>query len=150
MAGVMVEKRSLGALGRMGIVAGMHVAVVLLVANSLGLVPSIAENKPMGTRFFDDPLPRDDPPPKLVGVGELTDPRITLPAPDRAPVDVDDSGAIGALLVPPEQLRNERPREVVREALVAARQNPAHPLTQPDYPAAMIRSSTEGVVELEV
>ena len=47
MAAVAVEKRSLGALGRMGIVAGMHVAVVLLVANSLGLVSKGIDTEPM-------------------------------------------------------------------------------------------------------
>lgn len=150
MAAVMVEKRSLGALGRMGVVAGMHVAVVLLVANSLGLVPSLTESKPMVTRFYEDPLPIDDPPPATVGVVELADTRVVLPAPDQAPVDADDSGAIGAELVPPDGLRIVEPPQAPRAALIAVRQDPAHPLTQPDYPAAMIRGNNEGVVELEV
>lgn len=145
-----VEKRSLSALGRMGIVAGMHVAVVLLVANGLGLVPTIKGVDPIVGTFIDEPRPIDELPPVTVGAGEPTDTRVILPAPEEVQMDVDDSRAIGAELVPPEALRVLEPRGVVQEALVAARQDPSHPLSQPPYPAPMIRANAEGVVEVEV
>ena len=148
MAAVMVEKRSLGALGRMGVVAGMHVAVVLLVANSLGLVPKLKVPEIIeGTVINEKPI--DEPPPVVTYTGGLTQTDVSLPKPDDAATETDDQDAITAKLVDPGELKIERP-EPVHQNLVAVRPDPAHPLTQPIYPAVMIRNSAEGVVELEV
>ena len=149
MAAVTVEKGSLGALGRMGIVAGMHVAVVLLVANSLGLVPSIVKTEPMITTIeHEEPIV--DEPEKVSYDGESLTPRdVELVKPENAAVETDDEGAITGKLVRPEDLRTDGPVEP-RQTLVAVRQDPTHPLTQPPYPAPMIRGNNEGVVELEV
>jgi len=151
MAALAVEKRSLGALGRMGIVAGMHVAVVLLVANSLGLVPSIKSAEPLIGTVLDEPRPPDDPPPIPSDARSVLadNQRVVLPKPDDAPTETDDRNAIGADLVDARELPIFG-GEPVHEALVSVRRDPAHPLTQPAYPAAMIRGNNEGVVELEV
>jgi len=149
MAAVTLEKRSLGALGRMGIVAGMHVAVVLLVANSLGLVPSIVSNGPMIATVHDPEIIIDEAPKVTYSGEDLSRKEVLLPKPDDAATETDDEGAITGKLVRPEDLRIERPLEP-RQAMVAVRQDPAHPLTQPPYPAPMIRGNNEGVVELEV
>jgi TonB family protein len=51
----------------MGVVAAMHVGLLYLIANSLGMVPSILENKTEAT-FIDETPPSDDllPPPEPV------------------------------------------------------------------------------------
>ena len=53
------ERRPLGALGRMGIVAALHVGLLYMIANSLGIVPSILENKTEAT-IIDEPPPIED------------------------------------------------------------------------------------------
>ena len=147
---VVVEKRSLGALGRMGIVAGMHVAVVLVVAKSLGLVPSMVTADPMITTFPDDPPVVDEPTKVTYNGDSLTTREVELVKPDDPATEADDEGALTGKLVRPEDVRTVGTVEPPRQNLVAVRQDPAHPLTQPPYPAPMIRGNNEGVVELEV
>src|SRR5204862_6495873 len=126
-----------------------RVAVGSLVANRLGLAPSI--NKPVDlVATVIDQKPIEDDPPPVNYTGDPTQKDVLPPRPGDAAVETDDQGAITAKLVRPDELQiGERPIEPVRQNLLSVRQDPAHPLTQPDYPAAMIRSSTEGVVEVE-
>ena len=78
-----VERRSMGALGRMGIVAGMHVAVVFLIARSLGIVPPILQPERIEVTTVDEPANHDDP---LPATGPtLVEPPLYVPIPDDAP-----------------------------------------------------------------
>ena len=57
-----IERRPMGALGRMGIVAGLHVAALYLIATSLGIVPPLVEKAPPDIRIIEQPGPVDPPP----------------------------------------------------------------------------------------
>src|SRR4051812_13897299 len=80
MAAGNVERRSMGALGRMSVVAGMHVAVFFLIARSLGIVPPILQPGIIELVPVDQPPPTDQPPARVDPV--LQDPTITVPVPD--------------------------------------------------------------------
>ena len=84
------ERRPLGALGRMGVVAAMHVGLLYLIANSLGIVPSILENKTEAT-FIDEAPPPDDllPPPEPVDLAR-SDTRILPDEPPPLQYELDD------------------------------------------------------------
>ena len=79
------ERRPLGALGRMGVVAALHAGLLYMIANSLGMVPSILENKTEAT-IIDEPPPIDDPAPQPEP--DLTQRRDTVVIPD-APPDLE-------------------------------------------------------------
>lgn len=142
------EKRPLGALGRMGMVAGLHVAALYLIATGLGIVPPLVQEPLVGTvieevRPPDDPLPAT-PQPRLV------DPQLTVPPPDHVNIE----------LTPPDVIFGEISRDPPpvpdsiqtgpEQMLVAVRQDSRHPLSQPTYPARDIREGNEGTVELKI
>jgi periplasmic protein TonB len=146
-----IERRSVGAIGRMGIVAGMHVAVFFLVARSLGIIPvAPPPADPIDTRIIPETRPPVDerrpidPPlePSLV-------PR--LPEPVLPPLDLTLDGGITAELVPPDDIDiGETGSAVVIPAIVGPRQDARHPLSQPPYPARDIREGNEGNADVEV
>lgn len=144
-----LERRPAGALGRIGVVAGLHVAVIYLVATGLGIVPKLEMPKEMYGTVIDEPRPPDDPPPPVEP--EVVDRReIIVPTPEFVPIDPDvTANSIAAVanddppLVPPVDVV---PQPQVR----GVRLDPKYPLTQPAYPAASVRGNQEGVVEIEV
>src|SRR4051812_10389644 len=92
-----------GTLGRMGIVAGMHVAAFYLIARSLGIIPTAPATVPLGTKFVEQRRERDDdPPPRTDPVFERE--TFTLPLPDVPPVDTTEDTAVVADFVRPDLL----------------------------------------------
>jgi protein TonB len=144
------ERRPLGALGRMGVVGGLHLAVIYLVATSLGIVPKLQIADPIEGRIIpSDPIPV--PPPDPVGPPDTTSQiRVQLDPPVAPPPDtVEDSDAIGAEFVPdpiptPPVDRSPQPE------LVGVRQDARYPLTRPPYPPSAVRAEQQGAVEIEV
>lgn len=145
------EKRPLGALGRMGAVAGLHVAALYLIATSLGIVPPLISEPPTA-QLFDEVRPPDDPLP-AIPQPQLVDRPLTVPPPDTVDIDIDTTP-------PPDAIFGEidnnppRPPEIIptgpQHTMVAVRQDSRFPLTQPTYPARDIREGNEGTVELEI
>jgi TonB family protein len=142
-----------GALGRIGLVAAIHVAAFLMIARSLGIGPMIAlEPKRVQAEFIDEPRPLD-PPPRPIDERDFIDrPQLTMPAPDLPPIEDDTSQErITAVVRPVDEIpigpgtADPEPVNVLN-----VRADPRRPLSQPPYPASLIRSGTEGYVDLEV
>lgn len=146
------EKRPLGALGRMGAVAAFHVAFVVVIANSFGLVPTAKLPPDIGLIQIDEPPPIIDrvEPVKYV---PQTDTQIVVPEPEHPPVATD----------PPEVVIQGKPAtdDNIREStgtgsallvpeIVGPSVDPRRPLTRPRYPDEMIRGLIEGAVVVEI
>lgn len=144
------EKR-FGALGRMGLVAAIHVAALFVIARSLGIVPGIPEVEPLIGTVIDEPEPVPLPPPPIVDP-RLENPLVFVPRPDEPLVEQElpppPIDGIGTTSDPPPvgQTGSAEPQPVIEAVRLDAR----HPLTQPPYPASLIRSGTEGSVDVEV
>jgi periplasmic protein TonB len=145
------EKR-FGALGRMGLVAAVHVAALYLIATSLGIVPSISvEPERVVTDFLPDTRRIDDPP-EIRREPDYTQREVLVPPPEdrsfesestentitarRAEIDEIPIGPGSATAVPDE--------------IVGPRSDPRRPLSQPPYPAPYIRGGIEGNVDVEI
>jgi protein TonB len=143
------EKRPLGALGRMGMVAGIHVAALYLIASSLGMVPPLVAPPPPLEVFNPEVAPPDDPLP-VVQPSRVEIPTLTMPIPVVSNDAFESTETISVE-------RTDTP-PVVREfvpvepdpVLVGVRPDARHPLTQPAYPAIDVRQGNEGSVELEI
>jgi len=145
-----VETRPLGALGRMGVVVAFHVALVFVLANSFGLIPKSKPPEMVGV-VIDETPPIEQPPPVNFPV-ETSQAEAYVPAPDDPQIDRDtDGGAITAKLVPVGEIPIG-PGPVLPDPVpqTGVRSDPRHPLTQPPYPAQMIREGHEGAVDVEV
>jgi periplasmic protein TonB len=147
-----VERRSMGALGRMGIVAGMHVAVIFLIARSLGIVPPITDDTPVDvdTRFIDESRARERPP--EIQNPDIPQPPIHVPVPEVPPVDSSPDTVISAQPIDPGQtgVIDGPGTAVIQGLVVNARQDARHPLSQPRYPSPDIREGNEGNADVEV
>jgi protein TonB len=146
-----IERRSMSALGRMGIVAGAHAALILLVGRGLGIVPPLIAGDPpeISTTLVDKPLPIDDRPrtidPALenltVHVPMPDDPTFepnletTISAQPDLPGDIDTGEGGGTNAIP---------------EMIGVRQDARHPLSQPRYPSPDIREGNEGNADVEV
>lgn len=144
------ERRPLGALGRMAIVAALHVGVLYLIAASLGIVPPLVTEGGTITLQPDETTPPDDPP-QPVPQPEQYDPTVYVPEPVPLPFDpVDTTPRI-------DGVRSDNPPEIppvfppVHQAqMVGVRVDSSRPLTQPVYPSTDIRQGNEGTAEIEV
>jgi protein TonB len=135
----------------MGIVAGMHVAVIFIIARSLGLVPS-AEIPTTDLVTVDEPVQPDDPLPRIEP--ELERSTIPfIPEPESPPVAEDpQTDTITAKLVPVTEIPRQTgtgSAEVV-PTIINARQDPRHPLSQPTYSPAEIRAGNSGSADVEI
>ena len=150
MAAIKAERRPLGALGRMGIVLGMHAALLLVLARSFGITPpalfdgsehvQVAVAEPP-----DEVLP---PPPDPAYVP----PDYRLVAPD-APIPLDVATDIGETIsTPPETTGGEvgTGSAVPQPVISGPRLDPRRPLSLPTYSASYIRQGIEGSVDVEV
>ena len=143
------ERRPMGALGRMGMVAALHGAVLYLIASSLGIVPSLIPEPPIATQLIDEVRPVE--PPVEPVDPRFSEPQVYVPTPVAPTSDEAD---------PETQIitqRNDDPPvipDVVPVApsvqLVGVRADSRHPLTQPAYPLTDVRQGNEGAVELEI
>jgi periplasmic protein TonB len=144
-----VERRPMGALGRMGVVAGLHVAVVYLVATGLGIVPKLEIPEPIEGSFIEEQEPIDEAPP--VPVPHIPD-RVPVPMPEPEAPPLDRSEANDAILaeVIPDPVPMPPSEQPLQPRLVGVQTDARYPLTQPAYPPTDIRQGNEGSVELEV
>jgi protein TonB len=147
---VTAERRPLGALGRMGVVAAMHVAVLVVLARSFGIIPATKGPPTIDLVPVAEPPRTDTPPPKPEFQPDRYE--VTLPQPEPVPVEPDHAeGAMTAKLVPDGAQRGDTgSAEVIRKDVFDVRADPRHPLTQPPYPPSRIRGNDEGTVDLEI
>jgi protein TonB len=146
-----VEPRSLGAFSRIGVVVGMHAALLFVLVRGMGVrIPLPEAPDPVETRIIDqtppvDPLPRTVDPPR-------TDTQIWVPEPEDPPMEHDDQ--IQEKLITGTQTPGD-PHAGAGTALpqpqiLGARIDGRHPLSQPPYPPSRIRFNDEGAVDLEI
>jgi protein TonB len=132
----------------MGVVAALHAGAFYLIANSLGIVPSLADPE-TETFIVEEARPRDEPIP--LPEPDLTPRRdsVFVPEPDLEPVTFEQD----VISTPPVEV-NERQGEtgsaVVQPLIVAVRQDSRYPLSQPPYPPADIRAGNTGTADIEV
>lgn len=144
------ERRPLGALGRMGMVAGLHAGALYLIAMSLGVVPPlIIKDPPVAQLLQPEVVPTDNPEPLPQPVFER--PNLTVPEPEVPPDAFETSNeTIYAEIQDGPQVIPEIIPTVAPPALVGVRMDSRHPLTQPAYPAIDQRLGNEGFVDLEI
>jgi len=131
----------------MGVVAAMHVGLLYLIANSLGLVPPIMENKTVAT-VIDEPreeevIPEPEPylPPR----------QDTVVLPEQPQDLVYESEEV--ITAPPADVTRPPERAgsaVVQPVIVGPRPDTRYPLSQPPYPPAEVRAGNTGTAEIEV
>lgn len=151
MAAVAAQRRPLGALGRMSLVAGLHVAVLFVIARSLGIgATKIEPPPPIDARVIDQPRPPDEPPPIPEPNVNVTQQSVVLPL-----VPIDDMAFEPQDVItgpPPDAVFDNDPPPVTPQQpkIVAVRQDPRHPLSKPEYSPRMIREGNQGTIEVEV
>jgi len=147
MATVAAQRRPFGALGRMGLVAAIHAAVLLAIMRSLGIGVPIEAPPPIEGEIIQEKRPPDDPPPPIDPELRPAYSRQELPPPDLAQVVFDQD-----VITPPPNILIEGPPVVdpPRVEVIGVRIDPRNPLTQPPYPPAMVRQGNQGTVDLEV
>jgi len=151
MAAIAAQRRPLGALGRMSLVAGLHVAVLFVIARSLGIgAPTEVPPPPDITIFKDTPRPPEEPPPIPEPNVNVTQQSVVLPL-----VPIDDLVFEPQDVItgpPPDMPYVEDPPPVTppQAKLVGVRQDPRHPLSKPEYSPRMIREGNQGTIEVEV
>jgi protein TonB len=139
-----------GAMGRIVVVAGMHVAALYLIAMSLGIAPPLQIVK---TELINVPEPvvPDDPLP--VVRPDVPRPDIPqLPMPD-VPIPIDDPApTITAELVPTSELPAEsQPGSAIPvPAISPPAIDPRRPLSRPPYPPEVIRLNGQGSAIVEI
>ncbi|MEO8062656.1 MAG: energy transducer TonB [Pseudomonadota bacterium] len=149
MATRTAERRPLGAFGRMGVVAAIHAALLVSIMHGFKLMPPLVIPL-MNGEIIDDrqPPPPDRPPEKFVPEQASS---VTLPLPELPPLPADDPAeTIAATLVPIDKIPERTGTAVVEPQISGARLDPRRPLSQPDYPAQLIRENAQGSVDVEI
>jgi periplasmic protein TonB len=150
MAVTTVEKRSLGALSRVGIVAAMHAGALLLFARSFGLVsgdtmpPTIEASVIQQQKIDDPPPPTPDYVPQPDNFARIPEP-VPIPLPDSLA-----ESSITAELAPLDEIPLESGSAEPLPVVVGVRSDSRFPPSQPPYPPEMIRRGQEGVVDVQV
>jgi periplasmic protein TonB len=143
-----LEQRPVGALGRMTVVAGIHLAVFYFIARGLGIAPEVGPLVTEAVTPIDLPKP-DERPPDVPVVIDRSVPQ--LPLPD-IPIEIPMEPTITAELRPIDQIPVEPATgSAVTEAPgTAVMQDSRYPLTQPAYPPASKRDGEQGAGIVEV
>jgi protein TonB len=149
MAARTAEKRPLGALGRISLVAAAHVALLFAIAGGLGVVP-LPKFTELTATVLDDPTPPPpaDPTPIKFRPEEtiaVVDRPEELPIPDDLPKET-----ITVESRPVDETSQTHGSAEIVPQIVGARPDPRRPLSQPIYPAEMIRAGAQGSVDVEV
>jgi periplasmic protein TonB len=140
-----------GAMGRIVVVAGMHVAALYLIAMSLGIAPPLVP--PRTEAFFVpdavDPVglpPPIDPVIERPTVPDLVAPDVPLPVDDAAPTDAI-SGNVGPIdQIPVAQPGSAIPVPAINPPAI----DPRRPLSRPPYPPEVIRLNGQGSAVVEI
>jgi periplasmic protein TonB len=149
MAARTLERRPLGAVGRMSLVAGAHVALLFGVAGGLGVVP-LPKISEITATFIDEPITRPIEKP-AIPEPTIRQEILAIPEPDPLPVPVDPPvGAIGVDLRPVGDIPLTGGSAVVEPVVQGPRPDPRRPLSQPVYPPEMIRVGAQGAVDVEL
>jgi periplasmic protein TonB len=142
-----VARHPVGALGRIGVVAALHVAVVYLVASGLGIVPPLI-TEPMKGEILPEIEVVEDPP-EFVPPPALTDPiRVAVPEPVAVIDTIETTETISGEYI--DDLRREPEILPAGPKIVGVQPDPRHPLTQPPYPSRVVHAGGTGSVEIEV
>jgi periplasmic protein TonB len=141
--------RPLGALGRMGMVAAIHVAVLFAIMRSLG-IGSVPVEERMTATIEKVVRPPDDPTPPPPDFPVVTSRSVVLP---EVPVDTLQFEPLDTISEPPPEVDftertggDNTPQPVIE----SVRQDPRYPLSRPAYSARMIREGNQGTIDLEV
>jgi protein TonB len=146
MSAQVAGKRPLGAVGRAGIVVGMHVAVLFVIAQAFVMKEKTKLPPDINATFIDEPTIIDAPPPIGPVEPDMLHDDLWVPEPVAPPMDMgDESPPISGTndVVPPPVIQP-------RVNLVSVRADPRYPLTQPQYPVPDVREGNEGSTEIEV
>jgi protein TonB len=142
-----LERRPMGALGRMGVVTGLHVAVIYLVATGLGIAPKLEIVEDIEATFIDEAPPLE--PPTAMPQPQLARTDVFVPQPDldiEVPMTEETFRPPTVDVAPHTEVLTQAPGLVV----TGVRPDARYPLTQPPYPMGAVRAEQEGAVELEV
>ena len=131
----------------MGVVVGMHAALIFVIANAFGLMPKAKIPEVMTGEIVENTELIDEEPPPHVGPPNLTRQEVSLPAPDDLSYETDTDGAINVPLRPVDELITG---PVVPIRAIGVRADPRNPLTQPIYPPEERKAGREGAVVVEV
>jgi len=142
--------RPLGALGRMGLVAAIHAAVLLAIMRSLGIgIAPAAPPEDLVTEIYKEVRPPEVTPPPPEPDVRLPRESQVLPPPDLQQVVFEQD----VIELPPEIDFTERPPtgdNIPQPVIERVRQDPRYPLTKPQYSARMIREGNQGNIDIEV
>ncbi len=148
MAANTATRHPLGALGRMGFVVGMHLALLLLLARGFGVIPTAVIPHTDAT-IIDEPIVRDEPRP--IEIKERFEPNMAIVVPQPIPLDLTDDTVIDP---PPGVISGDDEgtggTAVVEPEIVRVRADPKHPLSQPPYPPTDRREGNQGSVDVEI
>ena len=150
MSAQVAGKRPLGVLGRAGVVAGMHAAVLFVIAQGFVLKEKAGDPPDLIAQIVDDHPPIIDEAPRTADP-QLQEPLISMPDPQVPPIEDDTQP-------PPERVAakvgsGERISDGHGSAdpmISSVHQLANRPLTQPPYPPADVRAGNEGNVQIEV
>jgi periplasmic protein TonB len=144
-----LEHRPVGALGRMTVVAGIHVGVLYAIAAGLGIAPVPEVIKTTLVTPTEIVPPDDPPPPEPVVRIQQADPVVPEPV---VKIDVPRDVTIGLPPEPPgpPAQRTETGSAETGIPTTAVMQDVRFPLSQPPYPPASTRNGEEGSADLEV
>jgi periplasmic protein TonB len=143
-----LEQRPIGALGRMTVVAGIHLAVFYFIARGLGIAPELGLLVPEPVTPVDLPTP-DERPPDIPVVIDRSVPQIPMPD---IPIEIPMEPPITVDVRPIEEIPiGPTTGSAVTEAPgTSVMQDSRHPLTQPAYPPASKRDGEQGAGIVEV
>src|SRR5688572_23901327 len=148
MAASTFENRPVGALGRMTIVAGIHLAVFYCIAAGLGVVP-VPPIVSMDATVINEERPIIDPPPLPPPPIDNPNPQVAEPV---VKIDTPMEPPITADVLPIEQIPigPVSGSSVTEVPGTGVMQDSRHPLTQPAYPPASKRDGEQGAGIVEV
>ncbi len=144
-----LEQRPMGALGRMTVVAGLHLAAFYFIARGLGIAPEIGPLVPEPVTPFDLPRPEERIPDVPV---IIEDSRPYVPTPD-VPIEVPVEPSIISEPLPPDPLPTLPPQGGTADPGIpttSVMQDSRYPLSQPAYPPASKRDGEQGAGIIEV
>jgi protein TonB len=142
------ERHPVGALGRMGVVAALHVGLLFVIARSMGIGSKPAEPDRLVSTVIQEARPSEDPIPQPNEKTFLQPPIIT-PLVLPPPVDIETE----SIDVPPPDPGPVDPpsgETFHGPVVVAAGPDARYPFSLPPYPPEMIRQGNTGSADVEV